>query len=268
MKVKVRGGGFKFFSVVNQKKNVHHNETKSVAITYSPELLVGERERRAGHGLSDISKHVSIGHWTAQPCPQNQATRSTRAKLFPLPPNCNLLSFNQGDSSSERLCTLQVICSEGSITSPPILFGFKPFRHTAMTVTVTSGRGVVRSLNVLLLTLTGLSLSSPIRPTENRHRASVHRGDNPLLDAQDFLSHFLSTMNLTDLRLQPRPRKEPPEYMLELYNRFAHDHTAVPSGNIVRSFKNEGTDLLCFACTYFMKSLSSVLLFVQENMQI
>ncbi|KAI3361789.1 hypothetical protein L3Q82_002130 [Scortum barcoo] len=49
-------------------------------------------------------------------------------------------------------------------------------------------------------------------------------------------------MNLTELRPQPRPpaaRKEPPEYMLELYNRFANDHTAVPSANIVRSFKNE-----------------------------
>ncbi|XP_041816740.1 bone morphogenetic protein 10-like [Chelmon rostratus] len=111
-----------------------------------------------------------------------------------------------------------------------------------MTVSVFTSLGVIRSLNVLLLTLTGLSLSSPIRPPENHHRASAGRGDNPLLDAQDFLSHFLSTMNLTELRPQPRPHavlKEPPEYMLELYNRFARDHTAVPSANIVRSFKNE-----------------------------
>ncbi|KAM9338116.1 bone morphogenetic protein 10-like [Symphorus nematophorus] len=111
-----------------------------------------------------------------------------------------------------------------------------------MTISIFSNLGFILSLNVLLLTLTGLSLSSPIRSPENHHRASVGRGDNPLLDAQDFLSHFLSTMNLTELRPQPRPlaaRKEPPEYMLELYNRFAHDHTAVPSANIVRSFKNE-----------------------------
>ena len=118
-----------------------------------------------------------------------------------------------------------------------------------MTVSVFSNLGFVRSLNVLLLMLTGLSFSSPIRSPENHHRASVSRGDNPLLDAQDFLSHFLSTMNLTELRPQPRPlaaRKEPPEYMLELYNRFAHDHTAVPSANIVRSFKNEGTNFFLF----------------------
>ncbi|XP_038589061.1 bone morphogenetic protein 10-like [Micropterus salmoides] len=112
-----------------------------------------------------------------------------------------------------------------------------------MTVSVHSNLGFIRSLNVLLI-LTGLSLSSPIRSLENHHRESVGRdvGDNPLLDAQDFLSQFLSTINLTELKPQPRPlaaRKEPPDYMLELYNRFAHDRTAVPSANIVRSFKNE-----------------------------
>ncbi|XP_069028527.1 bone morphogenetic protein 10-like [Embiotoca jacksoni] len=113
-----------------------------------------------------------------------------------------------------------------------------------MTASLFSSLGFVHSLNVLLVVLTGLSLSSPIRSTESHHRAAVGRdvGDNPLLDAQDFLSHFLSTLNLTKLRLQTRPlaaHREPPEYMLELYNRFARDRTAVPSANIVRSFKNE-----------------------------
>ncbi|KAM7368985.1 hypothetical protein PAMP_013285 [Pampus punctatissimus] len=113
-----------------------------------------------------------------------------------------------------------------------------------MTVSVFSSLGFIRFLSVLLVMLAGLSLSSPIRSPENHHRASVGRDvhDNPLLDAQDFLSQFLSTLNLTEQRPQPWPpaaRKEPPEYMLELYNRFANDRTAVPSANIVRSFKNE-----------------------------
>ncbi|KAK2888285.1 bone morphogenetic protein 10-like [Channa argus] len=113
-----------------------------------------------------------------------------------------------------------------------------------MIASVLSSLGFVHFLTGLLLVLTGLSLSSPIRSPENHHRASVSRNvrDNPLLDAQDFLSQFLSTLNLTELRPQPRPptaRKEPPEHMLELYNRFANDRTAVPSANIVRSFKNE-----------------------------
>lgn len=129
-----------------------------------------------------------------------------------------------------------------------------------MIVSVCSNLGLMRSLNVLLLMLTGLGLSSPIRSPENHHRASIFRGagDNLLLDAQDFLSQFLSTMNLTELRTQPRPLaapKEPPEYMLELYNRFAQDYTAVPSANIVRSFKNEGTNLLLFNATKILENI-------------
>ncbi|XP_068609498.1 bone morphogenetic protein 10-like [Brachionichthys hirsutus] len=113
-----------------------------------------------------------------------------------------------------------------------------------MTVSLRSILAFVRSASVLLLMLTGLSLSSPIRSPENHHRASVSRGAgvNPLLDAQDFLSHFLSTINVTELRPQTRSlsaHEEPPEFMLELYDRFTHDSAAVPSANIVRSFKNE-----------------------------
>ncbi|XP_008286012.1 bone morphogenetic protein 10-like [Stegastes partitus] len=113
-----------------------------------------------------------------------------------------------------------------------------------MTASVFSNLGFVHSLNVLLLVLTGLSRGSPIKPSESRGRASVSIDvdDNQLVDAQDFLSQFLSTLNLTMLRPQTRPlaaHKEPPQYMLELYNRFVNDRTAVPSANIVRSYKNE-----------------------------
>lgn len=57
---------------------------------------------------------------------------------------------------------------------------------------------------------------------------------------------FLRTFNLSGLGPLPLPpgssREEPPEYMMELYNRFANDHTAMPNANIIRSFKNEGKD--------------------------
>ncbi|XP_064209853.1 bone morphogenetic protein 10 [Anguilla rostrata] len=69
------------------------------------------------------------------------------------------------------------------------------------------------------------------------------------LDMQNLLEtlrgQFLRTFNLTGLGPPPQPnggpRAEPPEYMMELYNRFANDHTAMPAANIVRSFKNEDT---------------------------
>ncbi|CAN9504272.1 unnamed protein product [Ophioblennius macclurei] len=118
-----------------------------------------------------------------------------------------------------------------------------------MTASVFSSFGFVGSLNVLLLALSALSSGSPVKPPENpRPHHRRHYGDtspgreaggDPLLDAQDFLSHFLSTLNLTKPRPQARPLNQPPEYMLELYNRFAGDRTAVPSANIVRSYKNE-----------------------------
>ncbi|KAJ8286235.1 hypothetical protein GJAV_G00036110 [Gymnothorax javanicus] len=70
------------------------------------------------------------------------------------------------------------------------------------------------------------------------------------LDMQNLLEslrgQFLRTFNLSALGVpapQPNggPRTEPPEYMMELYNRFANDHTAMPAANIIRSFKNEDT---------------------------
>ncbi|XP_062873999.1 bone morphogenetic protein 10 [Trichomycterus rosablanca] len=66
------------------------------------------------------------------------------------------------------------------------------------------------------------------------------------VDMQNLLEtvrgQFLRTFNLSGHRLSMQPgahRVEPPEYMLELYNRFANDRTSMPSANIVRSFENE-----------------------------
>ncbi|XP_054629541.1 bone morphogenetic protein 10 [Dunckerocampus dactyliophorus] len=54
---------------------------------------------------------------------------------------------------------------------------------------------------------------------------------------------FLQTFNLSGLGPPPLPpgsiREEPPEYMMELYNRFANDRNSAPSASIIRSFKNE-----------------------------
>uniref|UniRef100_A0A3P9MI75 Bone morphogenetic protein 10, like n=1 Tax=Oryzias latipes TaxID=8090 RepID=A0A3P9MI75_ORYLA len=118
-----------------------------------------------------------------------------------------------------------------------------------MTASTFSNLGSVNTLNVALLVVTGLSWSSPIKPAENQHWMSfgVNGRHEPLFNAQDLLSQFLSTLNLTRLRSQTRgltgPQEPLPEFMLELYNRFTNDRTAVPSANIVRSFKNEDSSL-------------------------
>lgn len=140
-----------------------------------------------------------------------------------------------------------------------------------MTTLVFSNLGLI---NIVIVALTGLSCSSPIKSAETHHRTLVGMDaiDNPLHSAQDFLSHFLSTLNLTRLRSQPRmptTQKEPlPEYMLELYNRFANDRTAVPSASIVRSFKNEGTDffekLYLIHCKKTILGELSAIMFVKD----
>ncbi|EHB10998.1 Bone morphogenetic protein 10 [Heterocephalus glaber] len=56
---------------------------------------------------------------------------------------------------------------------------------------------------------------------------------------QSMKDEFLKTLNLSDIPVQDSAKVDPPEYMLELYNKFATDRTSMPSANIIRSFKNE-----------------------------
>ncbi|XP_004580134.2 bone morphogenetic protein 10 [Ochotona princeps] len=56
---------------------------------------------------------------------------------------------------------------------------------------------------------------------------------------QSMKDEFLKTLNLSDIPTQDSAKVDPPEYMLELYNKFATDRTSMPSANIIRSFKNE-----------------------------
>lgn len=103
-----------------------------------------------------------------------------------------------------------------------------------------SGLGLLCPLNVLLLTCGALSLSGSVRPPGATDKA--------LLQAQDFLSHFLATMNLTEPQRPKRPQHralsdtQTPDYMLQLYRRYTEGSAGatMPSGNVVRSFQNEG----------------------------
>jgi hypothetical protein len=69
---------------------------------------------------------------------------------------------------------------------------------------------------------------------------------------QSMKNEFLKTLNLSDIPVQDTGRVDPPEYMLELYNKFATDRTSMPSANIIRSFKNEGR----LACAYTREALA------------
>uniref|UniRef100_A0A673IRF3 Bone morphogenetic protein 10, like n=1 Tax=Sinocyclocheilus rhinocerous TaxID=307959 RepID=A0A673IRF3_9TELE len=77
-----------------------------------------------------------------------------------------------------------------------------------------------------------LPTSARCGPPEERRSAA---GVVDEVDMQEVLDQFLPDQG---------PRTEPPEYMLELYERFTSDRSAAPSANIVRSFRNEGEDAL------------------------
>ncbi|XP_001372486.1 bone morphogenetic protein 10 [Monodelphis domestica] len=107
----------------------------------------------------------------------------------------------------------------------------------------------VLQLYVVLCLGASLGSGSPIMSLE----VSPLEEDLPLLDdvfseqdGVDFTTllesvknEFLKTLNLSDIPLHNSAKVDPPEYMLELYNRFATDRTSMPSANIIRSFKNE-----------------------------
>ncbi|XP_073322274.1 bone morphogenetic protein 10 [Pagrus major] len=126
--------------------------------------------------------------------------------------------------------------------------------------TICSSKTLLLLFSILLLQRPLCGETSPISSTHQRHRPAPGLGDghggvvDPSLLEQDsnmsmqsllesLKEQFLRTFNLSGLGPPPLPlgstREEPPEYMMELYNRFANDHTAMPTANIIRSFKNE-----------------------------
>ncbi|XP_072347463.1 bone morphogenetic protein 10-like [Scyliorhinus torazame] len=53
---------------------------------------------------------------------------------------------------------------------------------------------------------------------------------------------FLRSLNLSDVPgHDPAKVEAPPQFMIDLYNKFATDRSSMPSSNIVRSFRNEDT---------------------------
>ncbi|XP_005802222.1 bone morphogenetic protein 10 [Xiphophorus maculatus] len=118
-------------------------------------------------------------------------------------------------------------------------------------------------ISFLLLRETRFGKGSPISNAHQRYRPDPGLGDGHggvvdpspldqdnsakmknLLDS--LKEQFQRTFNLSGLGpsnlSSGTAREDPPEYMMELYNRFANDRTAMPTANIIRSFKNEDSN--------------------------
>lgn len=127
--------------------------------------------------------------------------------------------------------------------------------------TICSSKTLFLLFSILLLQQPLCGRGSPILNGDRRGPPAPGMGDGGLLDPsvleqddkmnmqnvlESLKEQFLRTFNISGLGPPPllpgNTREEPPEYMMELYNRFANDRSAMPTANIIRSFKNEGKD--------------------------
>ncbi|NWX86235.1 DSL1 protein, partial [Nothoprocta ornata] len=51
---------------------------------------------------------------------------------------------------------------------------------------------------------------------------------------------LLRSLNLSKVPSQEKTKEEPPQFMIDLYNRYTADKSSIPASNIVRSFSTEG----------------------------
>ena len=104
--------------------------------------------------------------------------------------------------------------------------------------------GALRALCALWL----LGCGARGRPLEGRRRPGSQGAPGGPRDLralpQAVQRDLLRGLNLSGVPAQPRARAEPPQYMLDLYHRYASDKAAAPASNVVRSFSVEGTGAL------------------------
>ncbi|ELK35221.1 PREDICTED: growth/differentiation factor 2 [Myotis davidii] len=130
------------------------------------------------------------------------------------------------------------------------------------------------ALWVALPVLSLLACSGQGKPLETRARA-LARGDARLpaatggeqeggtFDLRMFLENmkvdFLRSLNLSGVPAQDKTQAEPPQYMIDLYNRYTTDKSSTPASNIVRSFSME--DAVSVAATEDFPFQKHILLF-------
>ncbi|XP_063160379.1 growth/differentiation factor 2 [Candoia aspera] len=81
---------------------------------------------------------------------------------------------------------------------------------------------------------------------EDSHKASGELGNmegEAYFDFKAFLENlkadFLRNLNLSAIPSQEKIKEEPPQFMIDLYNRYTKDKSSSPIANIVRSFRPE-----------------------------
>lgn len=68
---------------------------------------------------------------------------------------------------------------------------------------------------------------------------------------ENMKTDLLRSLNLSRVPSQVKTKEEPPQFMIDLYNRYAADKSSIPASNIVRSFSTEGRKVLNMWTTIF-----------------
>lgn len=113
--------------------------------------------------------------------------------------------------------------------------------------------GVLALLNVIIIHLTSgkpFENQGTLLVMENSHKnhnlknaeTEAHSNFNAFLE--NLKANFLRSLNLTEIPSQEKMKEEPPQFMIDLYNRYTKDKSSSPISNIVRSFSPEG--MSCF----------------------
>ncbi|XP_066478360.1 growth/differentiation factor 2 [Tiliqua scincoides] len=107
---------------------------------------------------------------------------------------------------------------------------------------------------LVLLNVVIIHLASG-KPLENQGRLLVmensHKNHDDLRNVEteahsnlkafleNLKANFLRSLNLTEIPSQEKMKEEPPQFMIDLYNRYTKDKSSSPISNIVRSFSPE-----------------------------
>ncbi|KAM4637116.1 growth/differentiation factor 2 [Discoglossus pictus] len=76
---------------------------------------------------------------------------------------------------------------------------------------------------------------------QSKEREEVSFGLNSYIES--IKQDFLRSLNLSQVPSPEKARSEPPQFMIDLYNRYATDKSSIPVSNIIRSFHAEDIQL-------------------------
>ncbi|KAH0624396.1 hypothetical protein JD844_031804 [Phrynosoma platyrhinos] len=108
--------------------------------------------------------------------------------------------------------------------------------------------GALAILNIIIHLTSGKPMEDWDRllTTQNSHEHSDDIGNvegEAQFDFKAFLENlkaeFLRNLNLSEVPSQEKMKEEPPQFMIDLYNRYSKDKSSSPISNIVRSFSPE-----------------------------